>query len=294
MWKKVALIRLVTSRLSKSGPARIALLAGCLLAVGCNDAPRFEGAATSNTGKNGASSLSIPVPASTIGGANGDLLIAVLGVKVNPGTSGPGGWTAVPGFGGFNGATCGSDQEGIACQLSVYYKISNGSESSASFSWGTTAHAAGAVLRYTQVHQGTPIGATGEQSGSSGSPTAPSVTTTVNETRVLRIALTEADDIKGSLGGSLILGGAPATVRFNIVSFSDASSDPSKGCGPPLSGCLFTTDAVGLAASDARRKNAGATGTASWSLPGSDQWVAASIAIRPESSGGAVVSMLRE
>jgi hypothetical protein len=254
----------------------------------CGKAPVFEALATAGTGKNGASSLAIPVPASTQGDSSGDLLVAVLGVKVNPSTSGPSGWTAVPGMGGFNGATCSSDQEGIACQLTVYYKIAAGGESTANFSWGTTRQAAGAVLRYSRIDPSAPIGATGQDKGSSNAPTAPGITTSRGESRVLSIALAEADDVRNSLTET-VLSGAPTTPRFNLVSFPLASVDASIGCGPPLSGCSFTMDAVGMAASDIRRKTMGSTPPVSWSLPGDDQWVAVTIEIKRPPDGGVVI-----
>jgi len=254
----------------------------------CGKAPVFEALASADTGKNGASSLAIPVPASTQGDSSGDLLVAVLGVKVNPSTSGPSGWTAVPGMGGFNGATCSSDGEGIACQLTVYYKIAAGSESSANFSWGTTRQAAGAVLRYSRIDASSPIGATGQQNGSSNAPTAPGITTTRSESRVLSIALSEADDARNSLTDT-VLSGTPTTPRFNLVSFPLASVNASTGCGPPLSGCSYTMDAVGMAASDIRRKALGSTPPVAWSLPAGDQWVAVTIEIKRPPDGGVVI-----
>jgi hypothetical protein len=191
-------------------------------------------------------------------------------------------------MGGFNGATCASDQEGIACQLTVYYKIAAGSENSASFSWGTIRQAAGAVLRYSRIDAGAPIGATAQQSGSSSSPTAPPVTTTRSDSRVLSIVLSEADDVDDLLT-DLVLSGAPTTPRFNLVSFPAASVDLSKGCGPPLSGCSYTGDAVGMAASDIRRAALGATPPVSWSLPGGEQWVAVTLEIKRPPDGGPVI-----
>ena len=255
----------------------LALFAVSLL-TGCST-PRFENATTNETGRNGAGSLSIPVPPSTRGTADGDLLIAILGIKANPNTVGPSGWSAVAGFGGFNGATCLATAGGYACQLAVFYKISDGSETSAALSWGSTHQAAGAVLRYSNVNTRSPIGTAREQHGASSTPTAPMIQTTQNASRVLRIALSEADDAMMFLSDALVLSDEPASSRFNIVSFPDASTDPATGCGPPLSSCSFTVGAVALAASDARRSTAGPSGTASWSLPGGDQWVTASIEI---------------
>lgn len=266
-------------------------MAVLVLLPACGKAPIYEAVATSYTGKEGATSLSIPVPASTQGNAGGDLLVAVLGVKINPSTVGPSGWTVVSGMGGFNGATCASDQEGIACQLTAYYKIASGSENNASFSWSTIRQAAGAVLRYSRIDASAPIGASGQQRASTAAPTAPSINTTRSESRVLSIALSEADDVDDAGAGltDRVLGGAPTTPRFNLVSFPSASVDLSKGCGPPISGCSYTADAVGMAASDIRRQVMGATPAVSWTLPGADEWVAVTIEIRRPPDAGPVI-----
>ena len=277
-------LRLIHERCSSApdnaGPGLVAIgLLGLVLA-GCGSAPRFENAATTDTGRDGASSLSIPVPSSTGGDAAGDLLISIVGAQANPNTRQPDGWRAVSGFGGFNGATCNADTEGTACQLAIFYRLSDGSETSVSFEWGAPRHAAGAVLRYSNVDTNTPIGDARQQRGSSDAPTAPVVNTTRDGSRVLRIALAEADDAMAFLDGSLVLADEPRTPRINIVSFPNAATDAARGCGPPLSGCSAIEAAVGLAASDARRGSAGGSGTASWELPGGDQWIAASIEIR--------------
>jgi len=251
-----------------------------LVLVGCGSAPHFENGATTSTGRDGANALLIPVPSSTSGDATDDLLISIIGLQANPNIREPAGWQAVVGFGGFNGATCNSDTEGTACQLSIFYRLSDGSETSVSFDWGVQRHAAGAVLRYSNVDTNTPIGDSRQQRGSSDSPTAPVVNTTRDGSRVLRIALAEADDAMTFLNGSLILGEEPRTLRINIASFPSSAADAARGCGPPLSGCSATEAAVGLSVSDARRGSTGGSGTASWNLPGGDQWLAASIEIR--------------
>ena len=240
--------------------------------------PNFEDVVTGQTGPDGARSLSIGVPPG--GAGNGDLLVAVLGVKANPNTSGPDGWTAVPGLGGFNGATCQSDGQGTACQLAVFYSIADGSETSVSFNWGSVRRAAGAVLRLSNVDTNAPIGVARVQRGSSSRPTAPVVETTRDGSRVLRIVVAELDEARTFLAGPVALTDPPGFLRLNMVSFPDASTDPSNGCGPPLSACAATERAVGLAVSDTRHTSAGASGPSRWELNGSDQWVTASVEIK--------------
>ena len=262
-----------------SGPSACgAVVATSLLLVGCGSSPNFEDAVTSYTGASGAASLSIDVPLGTSDGM--DLLIAILGIQGNPNTSGPDGWAALPGFGGFNGATCQADGQGIACQLAVFYKIADESETDASFSWAGTRRAVGAVVRFSNVDASSPIGVSRPQRGSSATPTAPVVTTTRDGSRVLRIVVSELDGARPFLGGSLALADEPSTARLNVLSFPSTSADPTNGCGPPLSGCEATMRAVALAVSDTRHSTATASGPATWELPGGDQWVTASIEIK--------------
>ena len=249
-----------------------------LFLVGCGSTPTFEEALTSHTGPAGASSLSIPVPPGGSGSA--DLLVAILGVQSNPNTSGPEGWTAVRGFSGFGGALCQADGGGTACQLTVYYKIADGSETTASFSWGAMRQAAGAVMRFSNVDTSAPIGEVRPDRGSSDTPRAPTITTTRDGSRVLRIVVCELDEAGTFLGGSLALTAEPPSSRLNLVSFPDVLTDPTNGCGPPLSACDATERAVELAVSDTRHGTATASGPVSWELAGGDQWLAASIEIK--------------
>ena len=253
-----------------------------LLLVGCGPSPSFESAGIGQTGVTGAGEVSIPVPP----GVSGDLLVAILGVPGNPNTSGPEGWTAVPGFGGFNGAMCQADGQGTACQMAVFYRIADGSESTASFSWGGERQAAAAVLRFSNVDVNNPIGAVNRQRGSSGLPTAPVIVTTRDGSRALRIALCELDDAAPFVSGAVALADEPPSSRLSIVSFPAAADDPTNGCGPPLSACDQIDRAVGLAVSDTRHATAGASGPVSWELGGGDQWLTATIEIkRPPGQG---------
>ena len=255
-----------------------ATVATSLFFAGCVSSPSFEDAVTSDTGPAGASSVSIPVPPGVSGRA--DLLIAILGIQANPNTSGPDGWTEVPGFAGFNGALCQADGEGTACQLAVYYRIADGSETTASFSWVGMRRAAGAVLRFSNVDADAPVGVARPDRGSSDAPTAPTITTTQDGSRVLRIVVCELDEAGIFLPGALALSDEPPSSRLNIVSFPDAVTDPTNGCGPPLSACDATVRAVGLAVSDTRHARAGPSGPVSWELGGGDQWLTASIEIK--------------
>ena len=249
-----------------------------LLLVGCGPSPNFESAGIGRTGVTGAGEVSIPVPPGENG--SGDLLVAILGAPGNPNTSGPEGWTSVPGFGGFNGALCQSDGQGTACQLTVFYKIADGSESTASFSWGGRRQAAAAVVRFSNVDVNEPIGAVGQQRGSSDTPRAPTIDTTRDGSRALRIAVGELDEAGRFLRGAVALADEPPSSRLSIVSFPPAADDPTNGCGPPLASCDQIERAVGLAVSDTRHASTGPSGPVSWELGGGDQWLTATIEIK--------------
>lgn len=260
---------------------RLAACAGVLaslLLTACGPSPDFESADIGQTGVAGAGEVSIPVPPGV--NESGDLLVAVLAVPGNPNTSGPEGWAAVPGFAGFNGALCQSDGQGTACQLAVFYKVADGSESAVSFSWSGTRQAAAAVLRYSNVDVNDPIGAANQRRGSSDTPSAPVIETTRDGSRALRIAVGELDEAGRFLGGTVALADEPPRARLSIVSFPAAADDPTNGCGPPLSGCAEIERAVGLAVSDTRHASAGGSGPVSWELGGGDQWLAATIEIK--------------
>ena len=165
-------------------------------------------------------------------------------------------------------------------QLAVYYQIADGSETTATFSWGTMRQAAGAVLRFSNVDTNDPIGAVRPARGSSDEPTAPTITTTQDGSRVLRIVVSDLDEAGPFLTGSVALTSAPRSSRVNVVSFPDAATDPTNGCGPPLSNCDAIGRAVALGVSDARQSTVKPTGAASWGLAGGDQWIVASIEIK--------------
>lgn len=224
--------------------------------------PTFVGVQTARTtgsGFGGAStSLTVSVPA----GTSGDLLIAVLGVGVNPSTATPSGWTPI--LAGFNAAPCATESGlGIRCQLNTWYRIADGTETSVTFTWGGTfRQAAGAVLRYSDADTVNPIGAHATQSGTSTTPTAPSVTVPA-DTRVLRIAVADINDADS------VFTATPAVSRFNLASTSTSPGD------------TFDEDGLVLGGSDSLFAAGGATGTASWSLPATEQWRTISIPILP-------------
>ncbi len=231
--------------------------------------PAFVGVAEGRNGNPQASgnTLTISVPS----GAAGELLVAVIGVKTNPSTATPSGWTPI--IAGFNQCVSGTDpQTGIRAQLNTFWRVADGSETSVTvnFGAGVIHQASGAVLRYSGVDTNNPIDVSACDNGVSASPTAPSITTTVPDDRVIRAAVADTEDAKS------VFTSEPATARFNHESTSVF--------GP---GSSYTIDAVVTGGSDEPQATVGPTGTASWSLPAAEQWAAQTVAIRSADVGAA-------
>jgi hypothetical protein len=207
-------------------------------------APSYQEQATAVLGSNGRS-LTINKPTGTV---QGDLLLAAISVDGTPNISPPTGWTTIR-----------EGNSGTQVRLEVYYKVAGASEpSSYTFTWSryNTQQAAGAILRYSGVNTTAPINTSGIGSGTTISPTAPSVTTTVTDTMVVRIYGADDDDLSPSPYPS------GHTGRLNIESNS--------GDG---------TCSLGVA--DVIRASPGATGTAAFSLSASEEWVGVTVALAP-------------
>ena len=140
-------------------------------------------------------------------------------------------------------------------------------ETSVEVGFGALREAAGAVLRYSGTDETAPIGPIASQNGV-GAATAPAVTTTQDDTLVLRVAAADTNPGPGGDSQTPPLSG-PATERFSLQS--------------NISQLIAVT--VQVAGSDAVQPIAGNTGTATW-IGGGGNWVASTISIRP--TGGAV------
>ena len=230
-----------------AGPAPVALAAP----------PSFVGVETNFT-TTGVASMAVDVPS----GSSGDLLIAVVGVAVNPATVAPSGWTPIQA--GFNNGICESgDGIGIRCQLNTWYKIaSSASEGPASFSWGAGVQrqAAGAIVRYSGVDTTTPICDFATQKGASTTPTAPSVAVGA-DTTVLWVVASDINDADSTFSAP------PPTSRFNL---------PSTTTGP---GDARDEDGLAIAGSDASFASAGSSGSASWTMADLEEWRGTAIPI---------------
>jgi hypothetical protein len=205
--------------------------------------PVYESQSTASESSND-NTLTISRPPGTTAG---DFLVAIVSTDGNV-THAASGWTAI-----------GQGQSpGGQSTLSLWYRAAGGSEpASYDFTWSGGQEAAGGILRYSNVDTSDPIDVAGGNTGSSTSPTAPSVTTTVDNAMVLRVYSADDDDIE--VGDPYPSG---ANGRFNIQS--------GGGGGTTSAG-----------AADAVQVTAGATGTAAFALSGYEQWIAATVAIAP-------------
>jgi hypothetical protein len=209
--------------------------------------PTYQSLATATRGSNG-TSLTINKPTGT---TQGDLLIAILSKDGTGAINTPSGWTLI------NEGSSGTGSGNI--RLGVFYKVAGASEpSSYTITWSDSEQAVGAILRYSNFCTGNPINVSGSATGGSNTPTAPSVTTTVADTLVLRIYGADGD-----LGAGA---GYPSghTGRFSIE--SNSGSDTCSG-----------------GAADRTQTAIGATGTAAFNLTGtgSERWRAVTLAIKP-------------
>ena len=179
------------------------------------------------------------------GTEKGDLLILILAKDGIGSIYTPSGWTQMV-----------HESTGGAARLGVFYKVAGSSEPSYyTISWSGYEEAVGAILRYSGAHTSDPIDIFGLNTGTSSSPTAPTLTTTHDDTRILRIYGADHDDLSGTPYPPGHDG------RFNMES--------SSGDGTVSAGAADTTQA-----------SAGPTGTAAFTLAASEEWVAATVAIR--------------
>lgn len=207
-------------------------------------------------------SINISKPSGTVAG---DLLIAAFVSDGDSTLSSPGGWTLIQGGG--------SSPTDNTPSLGLWYKIAGASEPATyTFSSSSWEELYIAILRYTGHNPGAPINASAIQNstGNNGNstPTAPSVTTTVDNCRILRIFGADDDDNPYTSPGG------------HTERYSGQSGGGNGTCGG--------------AGADTNQLLAGATGTAAFSMNTSEEWRAITIAIAPSTgsssdpvSGGA-------
>ncbi len=203
-------------------------------------APAFQSFAEANATT---ASLTIAKPAGVV---QNDLLLATLAARGNTTISAPTGWTQVQ-----------QASNSTTQTLAVFYRVATAADITATnYAFGLTASVgvAGAILRYTGVDPRFPIDASGIATGSSTTATAPSVTATVADTTVVRIA--------GIPNGGALTVPTGTTQRVNTRR-NDGANNSTR-----------------LGVADATQAAAGSTGAAAFTNTSGD-WVAATVVLRP-------------
>ena len=192
-------------------------------------------------------SMVITKPAGTV---LNDLLIATVSTQNDTTISPPAGWTQLGQLTEQNDVTMG-----------VWYRVAGGSEpASYTFTWDSSRESNGAILRYDGADPVAPIDVSAITSNETSSPLAPSVTTTVSNAVVLRLFGSEGEVLESPVGDTYP---GATTGRYAI--------ETSCACSVSVSS----------AGADAAQATAGASGTASFSITDSEQWVAATVALTP-------------
>ncbi len=199
-----------------------------------------------------AQSINVPKPSGT---DEGDLLIAAVVTDGNESIDPtvPGDWTTISM----------ASQDGVT--LGAWWRIATASEPAThSFTWGSDEQCYAWMMRFTGHSPSNPIHASASSAGSSSSPSCPSVNTTIDNTLILRLGGFDDDDITVDAPG---LGG------HTTITMDKSNS----GSGTCSGGAGY----VDLA-------TAGPSGTASFSLTGTQEHRSITVAIAPNScdSGG--------
>ncbi len=193
--------------------------------------------------------LTLPRPS---GVAAGDLLIAVASVANGfsaPTMAAPAGWTLVSRLGNSSAVSGG-----------VWWKIATASEpADYAFTWTPAGKAYGWVMRFSGASATTPIHAVATNVDASSSPLCPAVTTTMKNTMAVRIGAFDSSEVNVDNAG--MAGYTTITVDRSDTGAGSASGGASRRALPV----------------------AGTSGTASFSLTGSQEYITFTIAIAPES-----------
>ncbi|MEM0897117.1 MAG: SdrD B-like domain-containing protein [Verrucomicrobiota bacterium] len=210
-------------------------------------APRFESFTRASAG-GGVSSLQVDVPAGT---GEGDFLLAVFSVHDGVSFVIPSGWTLL------DQGRSPSD----ASTLAVFYKVASVSElSPVTFSWNSSEQVVATMLRYSGVDGASPVNSSDVNSGTGITADAPSITTTVEDTTLIRILGAADDDLSSSPFPDGHFG------RF--FHESNPASAFSTGC----------------AIAESIQRTAGATGVATFNFESPEEWRSMTIALAPKSS----------
>lgn len=212
--------------------------------------PVVESVATTNKSSN-ATEITVTKPSGT---AEGDLLFASICVdSQTPTIDTPSGWTAL------------HKQQAVAISTAIFYKLAGGSEpSDYTFTWpSTNADSTAAIARISGAHQTTPIDVSDEGTGGSSTMVAPAVTTTVDDTLIVRVVLADQ-------GATSIDPWTPPTDHTEEWDFANPT--------------LF--DGQGQTMAHIDQASAGDSGTGSFTANASDGYHGYTVAIAPAAGGG--------
>ena len=202
-----------------------------------------------SSGSNNASTTSITLtrPAGTVAG---DVMLASLSVRGTSTVTAPAGWALIR-----------TDTYTASLRMHSYWRLATASDP-ASWTWTFSGSrlAAGTIHAYSGVNTTTPIDASGGQAASttSATATAPSITTTVSNTRLVAFF--------ANMSNSTWTPPAGFAERADLVGTSSSQ---------------FTS----LESADIARPTAGATGAVSATATASSGNVAQAIALRPSAGG---------
>jgi hypothetical protein len=207
--------------------------------------PVFEEFTEAALGSNN-TNLTINKPPGT---AAGDLLVAAVATDGNNTSSlaPPAGWNVIN-----------IDDRGGRVTFGVWWKLAGASESSSyTFNWSNGEHAYGWIMRFTGHDSTSPIDVDSNDKGESASPTSPSVTTTVDNTLILRLGGFDDDDITA---------GDPGLSGHTAINMGDSGNSAHTASG----GSAYVMQPA-----------AGASGTPSFALTASEEYITVTIAIAP-------------
>jgi len=210
-------------------------------------AVKFEEFTEAKLPSNGIS-LDVPVPAGT---SAGDLLIALVSLDgALDGLAAPAGWNQLV-----------LETRINRMHVGVWWKIATVAEGSAyTFNWNSNEQAYGAVMRFTGHDPLSPINQTAFSGGASTIANAPDITTTVSDAMILRLGAFDDDDISID---------SPGMINHNTITM-DASGS---GNGTTSAGATYS-----------QQSSIGASGGADFTLTNSEEYIAVTIAIAPDTS----------
>ncbi len=223
------------------------------LAQGCFGTPggapvRYEGGAEAKASSN-VLSIDVPIPCGT---SNGDLLVVAVATDGNTAASisppGGEGWTLID-VGAYNNEVT----------LAVWWKLAGASESAThQFTWSGTQQVYAWMMRFTGHDAAAPIHVVAAaEDGNNSTPTSPAVTTTVDNTLIVRMGAFDEDDVTID---------SPGLSGHTAITMDE--SDPASGTVSGGAGYVV-------------QATAGSSGTSTFSLTDTEQSRTVTIAIAP-------------